>query len=264
MQFGIGQSVLRVEDHRLVRGQGSFTGDVDLPGQAWMQVVRSPHASARIRGIDVGKARSASGVLAVLTGHDYAAEEFGRSAIDFLNIEGGAFRYRQGTELFLAENSVLASERVRFAGDAVGLVVAETLDQARDAAELVDVDYEPLPSVVDATAALEPGAPAAWDEAPDNVCADVEYGDEAECSAVFAKAAHIVRIDVGAQAAVWDELRRARADGLAVLLISADLEELIGLSDSLLVMLRGSIVARLDPAEVNPRELGAYMTGAAA
>jgi carbon-monoxide dehydrogenase large subunit len=196
MQFGIGQSVLRVEDHRLVRGRGRFTGDIDLPGTTWLQVVRSPHANARIRRIDVDAARAAPGVLAVLTGHDYAAEGFGPSAIDFLNIEGGAFRYREGTALFLAENSVLATERVRFVGDAIVLVVAETNDQARDAAELVEIDFEPLPSVVEATAALESGAPPVWDEAPDNVCADVEYGDEAECDAAFAKAARVVRIDV--------------------------------------------------------------------
>ena len=116
MQFGIGQSVLRVEDHRLVQGQGRFTGDIDLPGQAWMQIVRSPHANARIRRINVDAARSAPGVLSVLTGSEYAAEGFGTSAIDFLNIEGGAFRYREGKELFLPENSVLATERVPTTG----------------------------------------------------------------------------------------------------------------------------------------------------
>ncbi len=196
MQFGIGQSVLRVEDHRLVRGHGRFTGDVDLPGQVWLQVVRSPHANARIRRIDVAAARAAPGVLAVLTGDDYAAEGFGTSAIDFLNIEGGAFRYREGTTLFLPENSVLATERVRFVGDSIALIVAETNDRARDAAELVEIDFEPLPSVAHAVSALEPGAPPVWDEAPDNVCADVEYGDAATCDAAFAEAVHVVGIDV--------------------------------------------------------------------
>ncbi len=196
MQFGIGQSVLRVEDHRLVRGQGRFTGDIDLAGQVWLQVVRSPHANARINEINVDAARGAPGVLAVLTGDDYAAEEFGTAAVDFLNIQGTAFRYSEGTSLFLAENSVLATERVRFAGDAIALVVAETNDQARDAAELVEIEFEPLPSVVDAVAALQPDAPPVWDEAPDNICADVEYGDEAACDAAFAEAARIIRIEV--------------------------------------------------------------------
>ena len=196
MQFGIGQSVLRVEDRRLVRGRGRFTGDIDLPGQAWMQVVRSPHASARIRRIDVEAARRVPGVLAVLTGEDYAAEGFGAAAIEFLATEGGAFRFREGTEPFLPESSVLATERARFAGDGVALVVAETSNLARDAAELVEIDFEVLPSVVDAVSALEPGAPPVWDEAADNVCADAEYGNQAACDAAFATAAHVARLDV--------------------------------------------------------------------
>jgi carbon-monoxide dehydrogenase large subunit len=196
MQFGIGQSVLRVEDHRLLRGQGKFTDDINLPGQAWLHVVRSPHANARIRRIDVETARGAPGVVAVLTGHDYAAEGFGVALIDFLNIKGGDFRYRAGTELRLPENSVLATERVRFVGDNVVLVVAETREQACDAGELVEIDYEPLPSVSYAVAALEPDAPPVWDDAHDNLCADVEYGDEATCEAAFAAAARVVSIDV--------------------------------------------------------------------
>ena len=196
MQFGIGQSVLRVEDHRLVQGQGSFTGDIDLSGQAWMQIVRSPHANARIRRIDVDAALSAPGVLSVLTGSDYEAEGFGTSAIDFLNIKGGVFRYREGKELFLPENSVLATKRVRFVGDAIVLVIAETNHQALDAAEMVEIEFEPLASVVHAVAALDADAPPVWDEASDNVCADVEYGDEAVCNSAFAEADHVVRIDV--------------------------------------------------------------------
>ncbi len=196
MQFGIGQSVLRVEDQRLLRGQGRFTGDVDLAGQAWLQVIRSPHANARIKKIDVTAARAAPGVLVVLTGEDYAVEGFGAPTIDFLNIGGGAFRYREGTSLFMPENSVLATERVRYVGDNIALVVAETNNQALDAAELVKIDYELLPVVAHAAAALEPDAPRVWDEAPNNICADVEYGDEAACADAFAKADHIARIDV--------------------------------------------------------------------
>jgi len=195
MQFGIGQSVLRVEDHRLIRGQGKFTDDINLPGQAWLHVVRSPHANARIRRIDVETARGAPGVVAVLTGHDYAAEGFGVALIDFLNIKGGDFRYRAGTKLRLPENSVLATERVRFVGDNVVLVIAETREQACDAGELVEIDYEPLPSVSHAVAALEPDAPLVWDDVPGNLCADVEYGDEAACEAAFAAAARVVSID---------------------------------------------------------------------
>ena len=195
MKYGIGQSVLRVEDQRLLRGQGRFTGDVDLPGQVWLQVVRSPHANARIKKIDVTAARAAPGVLAVLTGDDYASEGFGASTIDFLNMDGGAFRYREGTSLFMPENSVLATERVRYVGDNIALVVAETNNQALDAAALVEIDYQPLPAVAHAAAALEPDAPLVWEDAPDNICADVEYGDEATCEESFANAAHVVRVD---------------------------------------------------------------------
>ncbi len=196
MQFGIGQSVLRVEDQRLLRGAGRFTGDVDLPGQVWLQVVRSPHANARILAIDTDAARNAPGVLGVLTGHDYAKEGFGTSAIEFLNMKGGEFRYRGGTALFMPENSVLATERVRYVGDNIAIVVAETNDLARDAAELVRVDYQVSPAVAHAVTALEPDAPRVWDDGPGNLCADVEYGDEAACDEAFSKAAHIARIDV--------------------------------------------------------------------
>lgn len=196
MKYGIGQSVLRVEDRRLLLGHGRFTGDMDFPGQVWLQVIRSPHANARIRSIDVAAAEDAPGVLAVLTGEDYAAEGFGATSIDFLNIDGGAFRYREGTSLFMPENSVLATERVRYVGDNIALVVAETNNQALDAAALVEIDYQPLPAVAHAVAALEPGAPRVWEEAADNICADVEYGDEAACEDAFASASHIARIDV--------------------------------------------------------------------
>lgn len=196
MQFGIGQSVLRVEDHRLVRGQGNFTDDLDLPGAARLQVVRSPHAHARIRAIRTDAAESSPGVLAVLTGADFAAEGFGSPSIDFFGIEGGAFRHREGTALFMPDNVLLATDRVRHVGDAIALVVAETDAQARDAAGLVEIDFEPLPAVVDAAAALEPGAAKVWDGAQGNLCADVEYGDEREADAVFAQAAHVAAIEV--------------------------------------------------------------------
>jgi carbon-monoxide dehydrogenase large subunit len=196
MKFGIGQSVLRVEDKRLLRGEGRFTGDIDLPEQVWLQVVRSPHANAKILSIDTDAAQGAPGVLAVLTGHDYAKEGFGTSIIEFLNMKGGDFKYRDGTQLFMPENSVLATERVRYVGDNIALVVAETNNQSRDAADLVRIEYEILPAVAQAVAALQPDAPAVWEESPDNLCADVEYGDEAACNEAFSKAAHIARVDV--------------------------------------------------------------------
>ena len=195
-RFGIGQSVLRVEDDRLLRGEGRYTGDVDLPGQAWLHVVRSPHANARIGAIEVAGARAAPGVLAVLTGHDYDDDGHGASAVDFLNIEGGAFRYREGTSLQMPENSVLATAHVRHVGDPVAIVVAETASQAEDAAERVHIEYQPVPCVTEAVAALAADAPKVWDELRDNVCADVEYGDEAACDQAFAAAHHVARIDL--------------------------------------------------------------------
>ena len=196
MQFGIGQSVLRVEDHRLVRGQGNFTDDIDLPDAARLQVVRSPHAHALIRSIKTDAAMASPGVLAVLTGAEFAAEGFGIPAIDFFGIEGGAFRNREGTDLFMPDNVLLANDRVRHVGEAIALVVAETDTMARDAAALVEIDFEPLPVVVDAVAALAQGAAKVWDGAQGNLCADVEYGDEAAADAAFAKAAHVVAIEV--------------------------------------------------------------------
>ena len=195
MQFGIGQSVLRVEDRRLVRGQGNYTGDLDLPGAAWLQVVRSPHAHARVLSLATDAARAAPGVLAVLTAEDLREEGFGSPTIDFFGIEGGAYRHREGTGLFMPDNALLASDRVRHVGEAIALVVAETDPQARDAAALVEVAFEPLPAVVDLAAALEPGAPIVWEGAQGNLCADVDYGDEAATDEVFAAASHVVTIE---------------------------------------------------------------------
>ena len=196
MKFGVGQSVLRVEDRRLLRGEGRYIGDVSQPDQAYMQVVRSTHASARIRRIDFAEALRAPGVCTILTAAEYFGDGHGVPEVDFLNIEGGTFRYRAGTSLQLATNVVLARDRVRHVGDNVAIVVADTPDQARDAAELVWVEYEPLPAVVDMRAALSPNAPRVWDDISGNLCADVEYGSEQDCEAVFAKARHVVRIDI--------------------------------------------------------------------
>ena len=195
MQFGIGQSVLRVEDHRLVQGQGNYTDDVSPPGVAWLQVVRSPHAHARILKVETAVATAAPGVLAVLTASDLRSEAFGNPAIDFFGIEGGAYRHRPGTELFMPDNALLAGDRARHVGDAIALVVAETEQQARDAAVLVEVMFEPLPAIVDTAAALSPGAPLVWEGAQGNLCADVEYGDEAGAADAFEAAAHVVSIE---------------------------------------------------------------------
>jgi aerobic carbon-monoxide dehydrogenase large subunit len=186
-EFGIGQGVPRFEDPRLVRGEGRYVGDIALPGMAFGAVLRSPHAHARIRAIDVAAAKAAPGVLAVLTGADWEASGFGD-----LPVPGGMKR-RDGSPLYRPRYPALVKDRVRWVGDYVAFVVAETLHQAADAAELIAVDYEPLPAVISAEDALKPGAPRLFDDCPDNICFVQLDGDKAATDAAFARAAHVVK-----------------------------------------------------------------------
>ena len=186
-EFGIGQSIPRFEDPRLLRGQGRFVDDINLPGQAYMVVVRSPHAAARIRSIDVAAAAAAPGVAAVLTGDDFAAEGFGTTAVSFKR------QRPDGSPMFARPHPGLARGRVRYVGDPVAVVIADTTAQAKDAAELVAIDYEPLPAVGSLADATRPGAPAVWDECADNVSHVFEMGDRAAADAAFARAARVVR-----------------------------------------------------------------------
>ncbi len=185
-EFAIGQSVSRFEDPRLLRGGGRYVGDIVLPGMAFGFVLRSPHAHARIRAIDTSKAKAAPGVLAVLTGADWQASGWGD-----LPVPDGLKR-RDGTS-FRPPYPALVKDRVRWAGDYVAFVVAETLLQAQDAAELIAVDYEPLPAVVSTAEASAQGAPRVWDECPDNIGFVQLFGDKAATDAAFARADHIVK-----------------------------------------------------------------------
>jgi len=194
-QFGIGQPVRRKEDERFLRGQGRYVADIAAAGHASLCFVRSPHAHARIRSIGTADAAAQPGVLAVLTAADYAADGLGLPGTDFMQIAGGAFRLRAGTTVRLPPNAVLAADRVRHVGEPVAVVVAETAAAAADGAERVTVDYDPLPAVADAAAALDGGAPV-WDDIADNLCVDAEYGDSAACAAAFATAAHVAAVDV--------------------------------------------------------------------
>src|SRR3982074_2155910 len=151
--YAIGQSVPRFEDLRLVRGGGRYVDDIVLPGLAYGHVLRSPHAHARIRSIDVSKAKAAPGVLAVLTGADWAASGFGD-----LPVPGGLKR-RDGSPLYRPRYPALVKDRVRWIGDCVAFVVAESYHQAADAAELIEIEYQELPVVVSTADALAPGAP---------------------------------------------------------------------------------------------------------
>jgi carbon-monoxide dehydrogenase large subunit len=189
LKFAIGQSVSRLEDPRLVQGLGRYSDDVNLLRQAYAVVVRSPHAHARIRGIDLAAAPQAPGVLAVLTGADLAADGLGNLPTD------AARKRRDGSPAFTTPRPALIRDRVRHVGDPVALVVATSPEAAADAAELVAVDYAPLPAVTGAARATNGGAPAVWDEAPDNVAFVWEAGSRDAVARAFAGAAHVTRLD---------------------------------------------------------------------
>ena len=184
-QFGIGQAVTRFEDRRLLQGGGRYLDDVALPGQLAAVVVRSVHAHAKIRALDVEAARKAPGVVAVLTGADLARDGLGTMQMTLKR------KRPDGSPMFAPPHRGLAQDRVRYVGDPVALVVAETRGQAEDAAELIDVDYEPLPSVTSTAAAM--GGPAVWDECRDNVSNLYEAGDRAATDAALAAAPRVIR-----------------------------------------------------------------------
>jgi aerobic carbon-monoxide dehydrogenase large subunit len=183
----IGMPVRREEDFRLLRGKGRYVDDVKAANEAHGYVLRSLHAHARIAAIDVEQARAAAGVLCVLTGADLAKRGLGTLTPAVRR------RRRNGTPAFVCPQPLLASDRVRYVGDPVAFIVAESANQAKDAAELIAVDYELLPAVIGAEAAIEPGAPAVWDENPGNEAFFHEVGDPSAVDSAFAKADHIVR-----------------------------------------------------------------------
>src|SRR5262245_44391152 len=187
-KFAVGQSVRRFEDPHLVQGLGRYSDDVNLPRQAYAVVVRSPHAHARIRAVDAAAAQASPGVVLVLTGADYAADRLGA-----LPSDSGRKR-RDGSPAFVTPRPALAHDRARHVGDPVALVIGETPAQAADGAALVFVEYEPLPSVTRTTEAAQPGAPAVWDEAPDNVAFVWEAGDRAAVSHAFERAARVTKL----------------------------------------------------------------------
>jgi carbon-monoxide dehydrogenase large subunit len=189
-KYGVGQPVRRKEDDTLVRGKGKYTDDFSLPDQAYCFMVRSSHAHGIIRGIDTAAARSMPGVLGVWTGTDLAAAGYGPFTC------GLPLKSRDGSPLLQTNRTALPTDKVRFVGDPVAFVVAETLAQARDAAEAVELDIEPLPAVTDAAEAARPGAPLLYDHIPNNVALDYHYGDTAKIDAAFAGAAHVTKLDI--------------------------------------------------------------------
>jgi aerobic carbon-monoxide dehydrogenase large subunit len=186
-EFAIGQSVPRFEDPRLLRGGGQYVDDIVLPRMAFGHVLRSPHAHAKIRKIDIAAAKAAPGVLAVLTGEDWIKSGWGNMPVP------ATHKRRDGSPNFQPPYPALVKDRVRFIGDYVAFVVAETKSQAMDASELIEVDYEPLPAILGTGDAAKPGAALVWENCKDNICFTAIHGDKAKTEAAFAKAAHIIK-----------------------------------------------------------------------
>ena len=190
-QFGIGQPVRRKEDSRLLTGRGTYTDDIDQPGQAHLAILRSPHAHARIVSVALEAARAAPGVLLVLTGQEADADGLGLFPV-MVEVPPMA-----GTPpLYAPPRRILQTDAVRFVGDPVVAVVAETRAQAMDALELIEVEYETLPAITDTARALDPDAPVIWPERGTNLCVHWSNGREAETEAAFAQAHHVARVDL--------------------------------------------------------------------
>jgi carbon-monoxide dehydrogenase large subunit len=187
---GIGRSLPRLEDRRFLLGREGFLDNLEFPAVAHAVLLRSPHGHADILDLDLGAARQSPGVLLVAGGAELATE--GLAGIDCLMVPPDC----EGRRTFIPAHPLLQTERVRFVGDRVALVVAETRDQARDAAELIGVDYRPRPALVSPGQARAAGAALLWDEAPDNVCFRWTEGDREATEAAFARAAHVVELDL--------------------------------------------------------------------
>jgi carbon-monoxide dehydrogenase large subunit len=187
-KYGIGQAITRREDQRLITGTGQYVDDIARPGEAHAVLVRSPHAHARIAGIDTQAAKAAPGVLAVYTGADLQAD-----GVNAFPINPG-LKNAAGNPMSGPPYYALAVGEVRYVGEAVAAVVAQTRQQAQDAAELVAVEYDELPAVVTIEQASAANAPVLWSDAPQNIAAQMEFGDKAATDAAFAKAKHVTRI----------------------------------------------------------------------
>jgi carbon-monoxide dehydrogenase large subunit len=186
---GIGARVVRKEDQRFITGRGHYTDDINQPGQTYAYFVRSPHAHARIRGIDKASVSGMPGVLAVLTGEDVAADNLGNLVCGWL------VKSKDGSPMKMGPHPLLAQGKARYVGDRVAVVVAETYAQAKDAAEALEVDYEELPAVA-AIGDAHDSAVTVHDEVGSNLIFDWELGDKAATDAGFAKAAHVTRVDL--------------------------------------------------------------------
>ena len=193
MRFGAGEPVKRLEDQRLLTGRGHFIDDKPADGALWLYVLRSPHAHAKMTGIDTEAAKVMPGVVAVFTGADLIADDIG--TLPTLPI----FKRADGSPMTVPPRRLLAYDTVRFAGEPIAAIVAESRTQAQLAAEAVDVSFDVLPAAVDPVLAMQSGAPVVWQDAPDNIAAVTTYGDAAKVEAAFANAKHVVSLDVTSQ-----------------------------------------------------------------
>jgi aerobic carbon-monoxide dehydrogenase large subunit len=194
----IGQPIRRAEDERLITGKGRFSDDIHLDGETYAAMVRSPHPHARIASIDGMRAKKMPGVLGVFTGADCLADQLNPIPHDPLPKTKYDMKLSAagGKPVFIGPHLLLPADKARHVGEAVAMVVAHTRAQALDAAEAVEVEYEPLPFVTHAADAMAPGAPTVWDEVPDNIPVDTWFGDRAATDAAFAAADHVVKMDV--------------------------------------------------------------------
>jgi carbon-monoxide dehydrogenase large subunit len=204
-KFGIGQPVRRTEDPRLVRGEGSYTDDLARPGEAYAVMVRSREPHGVIRAIDTGAPKGMPGVLAVYTAADLSAYGPLKCNLPLKSRDGSPIRY--------TPRPALAADKVRFVGDPIACVVAETLAQAKDAAEAISIDIEPLKPVLNPADAVKPGAPLVFDEVPNNTALDYHYGDSAKVAEAFARAKHVTRLETSNQRMVVNAMEPRAAIG---------------------------------------------------
>ena len=204
--IGIGAAPRRKEDLRFLTGRGNYVADIERPGTVFVVFVRSPHAHARIKSIDSRTALALPGVLAVFTGADLKADGVNGLPCG-LGIKGN-----DGQPMQEPPHPAMAQDKVRYVGDAVAFVVAESVQQARNAAEALAVDYHVLPAVIGLADALKPDAALVYDDVPQNLCCDWELGDKAATEAAFNKAAHVARINLAPTRLVGNPPRPAGAD----------------------------------------------------
>ena len=204
----IGKAVKRVEDKRFITGKGRYTDDIVLPAMAHAYIVRSPYAHARIISVDTSAAEAMEGVIKVFTGKDIAA-----SGINGIPT-GWQVNFKNGETMKEPPHPLLVADKARYMGDAVAVVIAETKEIARDAGDIVEVEYEELPAVADAKKATEPGAPLVHDDAPNNLCFDWELGNpKAEVNEAMSKAHHITTLEFTNQRVIPNAIEPRSAIG---------------------------------------------------